>query len=101
MHIWKTCWRFFFQICQVTNGRSQGIAFRLLPPAGHLVVERITPGSPAEALHLPKVHGRRVGTWSVHGLGAHSYSDYVCIKITERVSACVLLDGQMNRQIDR
>lgn len=31
-----------------------GIAFRILPPAGHLVVERITPGTPAEALHLPK-----------------------------------------------
>ena len=42
---------------------SQGIAFRILPPAGHLVVERITPGSPAEALHLPKVHAES-------GLGA-------------------------------
>eukprot|EP00439_Symbiodinium_sp_Y106_P019957 s1001_g2.t1 len=31
-----------------------GIAFKILPPAGHLVVEKITPGTPAEALRLPK-----------------------------------------------
>ncbi|CAE7356164.1 unnamed protein product [Symbiodinium natans] len=31
-----------------------GIAFKILPPAGHLVVERISAGTPAEALHLPK-----------------------------------------------
>ena len=34
--------------------RSRGIAFKILPPAGHLVVEKITPGTPAEALRLPK-----------------------------------------------
>ena len=45
------------------SGTGQGIAFRILPPAGHLVVERITPGTPAEALHLPKVHAES-------GLGA-------------------------------
>ncbi|CAK9033566.1 unnamed protein product [Durusdinium trenchii] len=41
-----------------------GIAFKILPPAGHLVVERITPGSPAEALMLPK--GRLLCVNGVH-----------------------------------
>ena len=38
-----------------------GIAFKVLPPAGHLVVERISPGTPAEALRLPKApeHARK------------------------------------------
>ncbi|CAJ1374608.1 unnamed protein product [Effrenium voratum] len=45
-----------------------GIAFKILPPAGHLVVEKITPGTPAEALRLPKgsrllcVNGQHTGS---------------------------------------
>ena len=59
---------------------SQGIAFRILPPAGHLVVERITPGTPAEALHLPKVQSR---DWA---------KSWPCNKIIDIDSLLVLLD---------